>query len=407
MSRLRAVSALFLAAALVAGCSNGTKGVGHPRAGEAAGRDIPLGMINMENSPLGSFPEVRQAAQAAVSYVNRELGGARGRRLRLDVCTTTGTPESSQACANRLLQKKPVAVIGGVDFGSSQSLSILEQAHVPYVGGSPTLPDELLSPDAFMFSGGTAAELLAEAGYFTDTLHARRVSLLYVDLPGLLDRATSIAKEILQKKGVTDVRLGTEKADAADFTPALSSADQGHPDAIAALFPAQGCSRVMQATQALGIKAKMFYPGACAEQTVVDAAGHGAEGAYFATGYLPFTSADGDVATYRAKMRTYAGRDAKASVLSQAGFSVVMNLHRLLGEIDGPPTPASLVTRLRATRDQPSFMGHPYTCDGARVPLLSAVCSAEVRILQYRDGRFEDLAGDWVNGTDLIKLVIG
>jgi len=49
-------------------------------------------------------------------------------------------------------------------------------------------------------------------------------------------------------------------------------------------------------------------------------------------------------------------------------------------------------------------MSHPFTCDRQQVFLLSAVCNNNVRLLQYGDGRFTDVANGWVNGADLIRL---
>lgn len=413
-SRARRRTAQLAVALLLTatGCTgSGGSGAGK-RADDAAGGltgpPIVLGMINQENAPIGSFPELREGAQAAVRYVNRDLRGVGGRPLRLEVCTTAGTPESSQACANRLLAKQPLAVLGGIDLGAAASLPILAGAGIPYVGGAPTLAEELTSPASYMLTGGTAADLLAEVSYITDTLQARKVAILHVDLPGVLDAAVSAARLILRAKGVRDVTVVSEKADAADFAPAVNAAAAGKPDATIVVFPAQGCSRVMQARQALGLGGATFYPSACASAGVVDAAGGGGEGAYFASGYLPSSSADTDVALYRAKLKQYAAKAATPSLLSQTGFSVVVDVHALLTEAGGGTvTSAGLTAALKATRDHPSFMSHPYSCDGKQVPLATAVCNPNVRILQYRGGRFEDVVGDWVSGVGLVKLLFG
>jgi branched-chain amino acid transport system substrate-binding protein len=213
---------------------------------------------------------------------------------------------------------------------------------------------------------------------------------------------------VLQKKGVSDVKLVAEKADAADFTPALTSATRNNPDVVVAVFPAQGCARIMQARAALGIKARFFFPGSCAEQSVLDAAGGGADGAYFASGFLPYSDeANPEVATYLAKRRAHGAGDVKPSVLSQAGFATVMDLRQLLGDLKGQLTAAALTTELRTARDRPGFMSHTYTCDRQQVLLLSAVCNANVRLLQERGGRLTDVTGNWVNGADLIRLFTG
>jgi branched-chain amino acid transport system substrate-binding protein len=398
MRRPRLAVGLVLALVLVA-CGGGEAS----RPGkEAKGVPILVGLINMEDAPTGSYPEFRTAAESAVDYVNQELDGVGGRPIRLEKCTTTGAPETSQACANKLRAKGVVAVIGGVDVGAAASLPVLEQARIPYVGTSPSLGDELTSEDAFMFTAGTGGDLLGQAAYAIDTLHVKKVGIIYVDLPGLLSTAVEATKEVLEKKGVTDVKLVAAKADAGDLTPAVSQVNQGAPDVIVSVFPPHGCARIMQAKESLDIKAKMFYPGACAEPSVLDSAGAGANGAYFGTGFLPYTDrSNPDVATYLEKA------DGEPSVLSQAGFSIVMELKALLADLGATVTTEALTARLKATTSKPGFMTHDYTCNGQQVPILVAICNSNVRILQYKKGKFTDVVGDWVNGASLVSLFSG
>lgn len=402
MIRTRVVLGVVLAITLAACDSGGTKGGAGASGKKATGAPIPVGLINMEDAPTGSFPEFRRAAEAAVSYVNSQLDGVAGRPIRLEKCTTTGAPETSQACANKLRSKGVVGVIGGVDIGAAASLPVLEQSKIPYISTSPALGNELLSDGAFMLTGGTGGDLLGGAAYALDRLNVKKVGIVYLDLPGLLSDAVEATKEVLKKKGVTDVKLVAAKADSRDLTPALSQVNEGNPEVIFSVFPPQGCARIMEAKQSLDIKAKMFYPGACAEQAVFDSAGSGADGAYFGTGFLPYTDrGNPEVAAFLDKS------GAAPSVLSQAGFSAVMDLTALLGELGPTLTAQALTDRLKATRGQSGFMSHDYTCDGKQVVLLTAICNSSVRILQYQKGNFVDAAGDWVSGADLVKLFGG
>jgi len=336
-----------------------------------------------------------------VRYVNEELGGVKGRPFQLDTCATSGSPESSQACANQVLDRDPVAVVGGLDLGAASSLRVFAKAGVAYVGGSPTLGAELTSSSAFMLSGGIAADLLGQLDYIVNTLKAKRVAFVYLDLGGLTSAVATVAERVLKDQGVESVRMVAERADVADFTPAVTAANKSRPDAIVVAFPAQGCARVMQATRALGVKAKMFYPGACAAREVIEASGGGAEGAYFATGYLPYTDSDDEnVVVYRDELERSDG--AEPSLLSEAGFSVIMDLWSLMGDIDGPLEAATVTAAIKDTDDQASFLGHPFTCDGGQVRLLSSVCNANVRILQLKGDVFRDVVGDWLSGTGLL-----
>ena len=292
MSGVKRLVALVVVGMLAAACSGGG-------GGEKGDDAIVLGMINQEDAPIGSFPEAREAAQAAVAHVNEDLGGVNGRPLRLEVCRTTGTPESSAACANSLLEKRPVAVLGGVDLGAAASLPVFEKAGVPYIGGAPALGEELTSSAAWMTAGGVVADLLGHADYALGTLKVKKVGALYVDLPGVLTTVIGAAEIVLRAKGVTDVKLVSAKADTADFAPSVKAATAGNPDAVIVLFPAQSCARIMSAARSLNVRARIFYPSACASQAGVDAAGPAAENAYFATAYLPFDDPSPEVVTWK------------------------------------------------------------------------------------------------------------
>jgi len=202
---------------------------------------------------------------------------------------------------------------------------------------------------------------------------------------------------VLRGKGVTDIKLVAAPADAADFAPSVKAATAGSPDVLIVLFPARSCARIMAAARSLKVKAKSFYPSACASQAVVDAAGPAAENAYFTTAFLPFDDPSPEVATWKAKAQV-----TKPNALSQAGFAVVMDVYSLL--LGGADTPAAVTRELQATRGRPGFMAHDYTCDRGQVSLLEAVCNPYVRLLQYKGGRFVDVTGTWVSGADLVKL---
>ena len=402
VARMLAVTVALTVLAACSGGDGGSSGGDDPDSG-LTGEPVVVGLINQEDTPSGSFPELRRGAESAIRHVNNDLGGVGGRPLRLEPCATKGTAESSQSCATKLVEKAPAAVLGGVDLGATGSLPVLGKAGIPYIGGSPQLGEELTASGSFMLAGGTVADLLGQADYALDDLHAKKIGALYVDLPGVLTTVVKASEVVLRLKGATDVKLVAAKADEADFAPSLKAVSKGDPDVIFVVFPAQSCARIMQTAKSLGIAAKMFYPSVCASRTVVDAAGAGADGAYFASGYLPFENPSPEVTTWR-------DRTKAESVLSQAGFSVVMDLHALLTKQPGAAidpaavTPATVTTALKATRDQPGYMAHAYTCDGKQVPLLKAVCNADVRILQYREGRFADVLDGWTNGADLVKL---
>lgn len=410
MSRMRLASVIALvsvlaiavaAAAALASSATAKK--------QAALAPIVIGMINQENSPAGSFPEQSQASKAAVDYINKELNGFKGHKIKLVLCTTVGTPESATTCANKLaaLKPKPLVITSGTDFGTVASMPILQAAGIPYVGGVPLLAPELTSTNAFFFIGGSAAAFPAQAVYLARDIKAKKVNIIYTDNAAGLAAAGVFGKNIMVTLGMdaNNIKLIPEKADAADFAPSMTAAKANNPDAIMILFAAQGCSRAMQAKQSLGVKAAMFYPGSCADKTVIAAGGAGAEGAYFNSETRLFSDTSSkEVVLYRAKLAKYGGKNPVYSMYSQATFAAMLNMYQLFDEIGyAKLNSKSLVARLKKTVNHHNFMSYPYSCNGKRSPFPS-VCNAHVRMVQYTGGKFKDVGGKWISGATLIKF---
>lgn len=403
MPRRRIVFTIVLASLVAAAASSAA--LAGPSAAKKAPAPIVIGMINQENSPAGSFPENSQAAKAAVAYINNQLKGFQGHQLKLVLCTTVGTPESSTTCANKLVAQKPLFITSGVDFGTVASMPILQAAGVPYIGGVPLLAPELTSTNAYFFIGGSAAAFPGEAVYLARDVKAEKVNILYTDNAAGLAAATTFGKNILVYLGMKadNIKLIPAPADAADFTPYVTAANANNPDAIMVLFAAQGCSRVMQAKQSLGVKAAMYYPGSCADATVLSAGGAGADGAYFNSETLLFNATGNKaVALYRAMVKKYGGKNPIYSNFSQDSFAAIMNVYALFKQIGyAKLNRASLVAALKASVGRPNYMGHAYTCDGKQSPFPS-VCNAYVRIVQYKGGKFVDVGKKWISGATLI-----
>lgn len=403
----------MLAAALsISSCSSSSSSPKNSPAGSAGGANsqsvkpasgapIQLGMINQENTPAGSFPEVREGAQAAVSYINASLGGVKGKPLKLTPCITDGSPASGANCSRQLISDNVVAVIGGEDFSTSGSIPPLAKAKIPYVGGIPILPAESTSPISFQFSGGSSGAFSAMDKFIATNLKAKKVSIISTDVPAGQAAANIFGKAILAKVGITDVKIVLTKPDAADFTAAVQQLAANKPDAILVLFSSPGCSRIMQAIGSLGVKAATFYAGSCLTKSEVTAGGAGAEGAYFNSDNMLFSGDDPQVVTWRAQMAKYQSK-AVLSAYSQNGFQSVMNLYQALLKGPATPTSASIITTFEAAVDVPSFMGHPYTCNHKIVPGNPAICSSAQRIIQYKGGKFVDTLGAWLDGASLV-----
>ena len=89
-----------------------------------------------------SLPEIREAFESGVNYVNEELGGINGRPMEAVTCNLDITPESSVNCANEFVEQNVVVAVQGVDVAADAALPIWEQAglvDIAFAGFTPGL----------------------------------------------------------------------------------------------------------------------------------------------------------------------------------------------------------------------------------------------------------------------------
>ena len=78
-------------------------------------------------------------------------------------------------------------------------------------------------------------------------------------------------------------------------------------------------------------------------------------------------------------------------------FRSFMNLYAVLREIGADDiTPKAIIDSLSAKVDEPSFMGHDYTCDRKQFDGLPAMCSPQQVLAEMKDRNLTQV-GDWVD----------
>lgn len=363
---------------------------------KATGTPITLGMINQVNTPVANFPELSQATEAAMGYVNDQLGGVDGHPVRLEVCNTKFTPEGSTACAQQFVEQEVPAVLGGIDvFGNG--ISTLADNGIPYVGGIPVSDLSVHSPDSFQWSGGTWGATVAFATYAADVMKAKRVAIVYSDYGPITDSA-KYGQRTLERKGVQQVSLVPFPISATDLSTYIAAAAGSKPDAIVVLAADTGCRPAFDAVHAAGLTTRALFTGACAVPKIIADAGPAkTNGIVFSVeGPVSRTHPDPDFVLYTAAVHRY-GNGLDPVGAGTVTFRSFLNLYRVLRQLGAKRlTPAAIAKALRAQRNAPSFAGHPSTCDGRQLQGLPSLCSPQQILAKMHDGQLDQL-GDWID----------
>ncbi len=366
------------------------------------GEPITIAMISQESGPA-ALPDSRLAGEAAVKYVNQELGGAAGRPLRLETCVTDGSPEQSSGCANQLLEKHPVAFVGETELGTAGSVPIIEQAGVPLVGAAGVTPELVVSKDAFAFGLDAVGDWSGWTKFLTTAGKAKTINLLNLDIPAA-PVFEQVVRSVAKANGAKVGKVVSLPLDATDASAQMAAAAGGNPDVVMAVTSAQLCVPVAQAHESVAPGTKLFLPGTCVSPKTISAAGTAMNGAYVGSGALnPYDLHQPQVAKYRKAINQY-GKHVQLSQFSGNVFTAVMNLKAVLDKLGASGvTPAAIVAALRSAQDAPSFMTDAYSCD-QRLAFSPITCSGGRRVFKVAGHKLVDVSNVWYDGTTQAKL---
>jgi branched-chain amino acid transport system substrate-binding protein len=276
---------------------------------KAEGEPIVIGFQNPEGDPNGSFPEATIGTQAAVDYINAELGGwgsdiqngKPGRPIKLEVCKTAIAPDDSQRCANELVAKKPEIIVSSINFFGNH-LPIFEAAGIPAFVTSPVTIADFTSTWAYAIAGGGGClgQHTALVDFATSDLKGKRVAVPWADTaPGVVcyyDLENKPLEVLSGKVKGTSERAGSIsdletigvpiKPATPDVTPQVTQILDFKPDSI--IFSAQGadCWNLVDGLGRLGWtpdEIPLVLSGACIDFDAMRAAGDLAKGIYFVT----------------------------------------------------------------------------------------------------------------------------
>ena len=407
---------------------------------KAEGDPIVVGFENPEGDPNGSFPEYSVAAQAAVDYINSELGGlgadiqngVPGRPIQLEVCKSAISPDDSQRCANEIISKDPFVAFSSINFFGN-NLSIFTGAGVPAIVITPVTIADFTSEGVYSIGGGGGC-LGVHTGMVefatSEFKDVKKVSVPWADTaPGVVCYYDLESKPLDVLAGTVEgsaERAGSMpglehigvpiKPATPDLTSQVSQILGYDPDVI--MFSAQGadCWNLVGALGAAGWtpdQTPLVLSGACIDFDAMKEAGDLAKGIYFvgSSGALlndPSTIEDPvdqlKATVYQQKGAEYGLDPANLQKgFGTAGFIGMMSLWEQGSEIvvSGGELTADSIKQSYADTDGDHLFGStPLSCSTAPKPYI-AVCNGEVSATQW-DGTQLVPVRERFSGVDLV-----
>ena len=370
---------------------------------KATGTPYVFGMINDETGAV-TFPEARQGAIAAANYVNNYLGGINGHPIVIDNCTGDGTPATATACANQLVAKHPMAILGAADVGAPASIPIYQHANLAYLGGIPFTPVPATSPNSIQFWSVSTGDNAAAAVYAGQTLHVKSVAIVYFSNPqgeSLLPQITPVFKAA----GVTTIHDIPLSPTSPDPSPQAALVESSGAQ-LAYIDVPNGCGNVLKALKTVGYTGKLMGIDPCGAPPVIAASAGGANGMYIASPFLLQSGSSQQAQLFQAAMKKWAAPGTLIDSISTAGFATVMNVQAAMSTISGTPTTQTILASFKSGT-HPNFLSHPYTCNGQAMKGAPAICNDYYLMNQIQNGVLTQPDPTWVTSAGLFPGLSG
>lgn len=363
------------------GGNGGTEQQGPPAAellgpeNMASGEPFRVGIPTDRGGAAIDNTEEFQAAEAALMYVNRHLGGIGGRPLEIVECDTESTPEGATACGNQFVEQEVNAVLLGVSGQGSFIAEPVIAAGIPYIAHQAASQAELTAPEgAYSLTGGPAGVFGTAAAYARDN-DLGSVANLVIDVPSATGGAQALGAPAFEAAGsqleVVGIPPGT-----ADMTPQVSANSDA--DAFLIVGDPAFCLAALQAIDTLGLTDKpRLVIQQCVDPSVIEGVPGGLEGAILGT------SANLDPSTEEAQLYTavldeFAPEDIPREGLAINGYAVVVGFARLMEGFEGEPSSDAINAQITGSTGAQLPLGGgevELACGMSPIEILPAICS--------------------------------
>jgi branched-chain amino acid transport system substrate-binding protein len=379
----------------------------------AEGEPITIGVMTPEGDPAGNFPEFAVGINAAIRYVNEELGGiganfsnrSAGRPVTTVKCTMQISPSDSTRCANELAAIDPTVVFSTLNFFGNH-LSILRSAGIPVVVGLPISPADITSDGVFTLTSnctvfGTAATSLAAS-----LVSVGRVSTIWANTPpGVFCHHDGTKKALNIRIGSTSgpspyfgsspnlLYSGTPmRPGIADPASTLQAVIDSDPEAIIVDMQRSDCSIAIQFLLDNGVDPSttpLILNASCGDARDLASFGSRIVGVYVVGQFLrdePITTnqlltAERDLLAE--KINSY-GDPTFSEAFQDLGFATMMRLYRVLDHASRAEDMSrqAVLNTLESIDGLHSFRNPPISCPKAPSPYVS-MCANSTRIFRW------------------------
>lgn len=387
MRRLKVVTAGAAVLLLASACSKAEGAA--DSGGDLTGEPVVIGVQSLDTGAV-AYPQNTYGAKAAEWYINNKMDGIGGQPIKLDICSGDGTPETGINCANHFVTEDVPVVFDAYDGTSVGAMTpILKEAGIPIVG---TLAGQGVAEaadygTAFYFSGPLETSALGMVTVLSDS-GASTAALAVTDAPSSHGYVDALVKPLGQELGL-DVTGVYTTVDNLNFQVLAQTELASDPDVAGVIaLPEDACTGLIGALRQNGFDGKVFA-GSCSQ--FIEELGADAAGAIVQPRLWVPRSYDNAPSDVQEQLDAFAdamkavGYEDEQSARSLYSFAGIINLAKIVGDIDGDITAESVGTAMKGVKDFQTFLGPKVTCDGQQWPGRPGACSHEAIFFEVQE----------------------
>lgn len=354
---------------------------------------VVIGWVNAEGG-VGEQPAATRAAEAAIAYVNAELGGIGGRPLALDTCFIVEAEEEGQACAQQMVNNDAVSVIvfGAVVTGN-QSFHATVAGSKPVIIGVAANPADNVAENAYALFGTQDSVLTPWGTYARDVLGAETAAVVFPSQAGA-STAADQATAGLEAAGLVVSSVGYEQ-DQTDLLGPLTAAGGQDADVIVPMTDFAGCTNLYLALDQIGATQPVVSNPLCLAADWSDLGGV-PQWTFGIAQSLPSDPTAPDSAYYVETSASQGLEPADAfNPFAALAWANILHVARFMNAVGADNiTPESIAEQVQ-NFEGPLIMGAP-SVDCGQNPEQPAQCNNQTKFYHHL-GEFQfEVASDWL-----------
>jgi branched-chain amino acid transport system substrate-binding protein len=382
-------------------------------AGTASGDPVRIGYANAE----AVVPESTVGVEAAVEYVNAELGGIRGRPVELVECEIN-TPEDGARCGAQFANDDSIVMVltGAIVFGNGEFYTALSGKKPVLIGTGGTIED-FTTTAGVSYTAGATGVVLGLAQFVIEELQPETVAVVATDNPAGRAGAEVLLEPTYAAAGIdVSIVYVSDTATAPEIASAMQAAGADTADVFAPGVGIAQCINTYDAIRSLDIDPVVVTTGLCYGTPMTEhmhdlgEEGDFPDGWYFGGYGASYFRPDYEsgMLTYVTKVHEYGETIGDAEVIEYTGlagptFANLLTAVQFLNVLGPDVDTQTLFGHMLAFEGPMMIQSGPIECGVA--PFIAA-CGHQMGVQQYLDGEWLSIRDD-LNGDPIIVEPIG